>query len=543
MSYQPSFSHPTTPPYEHVTYLRDHRRNVSNASMYTDDSSPETIQGALPTPVKSPIRQQGPMLLPRIRSQDQTVEPPAPVKGHRKALSDMGGHYNPPTIKAPSRRSRPTTVRRSASPAGVAACDLLSPVSVAPSAGSCLSSTLNSPIHMTPCPPRPSHSRSVSASSVNDQVLEKYGFPTYRQMPTYIPPTTYAPTATYTVAHAGASTFVPPPTSLPRSYTLPSDLQYEGSDSTTTLFDYLTGPNPTPALVRQLKLNAAGRGSGQTYFWWDIRNLQSWPDFNLSAIDRVPGLMQLLKVELPSAALPDIAIARSKLQPDTESALQDLCHDFYARKVTNSLKVAQGPPHMMMRLADTKTQFLSNYQDESIIYGGARVVGLVKSFDRWNTGMRSEAPHRKVEYLLGLAHLHKSMRDHACRYGFLMTEIELICVRAGTDETPHFGHLQISSPIAINATSGLTAALALWYLHMLGKKDPLPHQPGAKIDVGGAAALTRQKVLSAGRDRWIPAPQLGEKREAKRNRGWVWPEDPLHRRELPKVGRRGYHKS
>jgi len=32
-----------------------------------------------------------------------------------------------------------------------------------------------------------------------------------------------------------------------------------------------------------------------------------------------------------------------------------------------------------------------------------------------------------------------------------------------------------------------------------------------------------------GKDKWIPEPQMGEKREARTVRGWVWPSDPWHR--------------
>ncbi|KAI9798188.1 MAG: hypothetical protein M1833_004937 [Piccolia ochrophora] len=515
-------SRPMTPPYEQYTQV-SHSRSVSNSSMYTIDSSPEYGQISLPTPTKSPIRQHGPLLLPKIRPQDQSMEPSAPPKRHRKALSCT---QNPP---ASMFASRPAVLRRSTSPAGV--CDLISPISVA-SMGSRMSSALNSPVSM------PSHSRRASGSHLNDQILGKYGFPTYRQLPSYIPPATFVSSTV-----PGASTFVPPPTFTPRPYSLPDDLQYNDAGTTTTLLEYLTGTNPSPALVRQLNINT-GRGSGQTHFWWDVRNLRSWSDFNFETIDSIPGLMRLLSIELPETALPVPRVDRAKLQPETEAALHDLCRDFYAGKVNAALKVAQGQTHMVMR-AERGPHFVSNYQDdaEKTIQGDGRgrVVGLVKSFDRWNTGMRAEAPHRKVEYLLGLAHLQRCMREHSCRYGFIITEIELVCVRAGTEDIPHFGFLELAPTIQLKSGNedGLTACLALWYLHMLAKEVPLQGQAGWRTEIGGAAACTRQKVLPE-KDKWMPEPQLGEKREAKRNRGWIMPGDPLHRRELPRSKR--WHK-
>ena len=105
----------------------------------------------------------------------------------------------------------------------------------------------------------------------------------------------------------------------------------------------------------------------------------------------------------------------------------------------------------MMRpsTAPNQPSFISNYTDDTseLIYGRGlgHVVGLVKSFERWNSGMRVEGDHKKVEYLRGLAHLHKCMREHGCRYGYIMTEIEMVVVRNGAEDTPHFGYLEVQT--------------------------------------------------------------------------------------------------
>ena len=169
--------------------------------------------------------------------------------------------------------------------------------------------------------------------------------------------------------------------------------------------------------------------------------------------------------------------------------------------------------------------------------------------------MRGESPPKQVLYLQGLAHLHRVMREHGCRYGFIMTEIELLCVRCGgpsdaatVDPTtvnaqtgiPIFGYLEVSAPISLS-TSGInpatgeiqmTAGLALWYLHMLAKENPFDGMGTWRMEVGGPAALTRQNFLE--KDTWIPKPNMSEKRDAKRVRGWVWPEEPLSKRECGK---------
>ena len=199
--------------------------------------------------------------------------------------------------------------------------------------------------------------------------------------------------------------------------------------------------------------------------------------------------------------------------------------------------------------------FLANYQNdyEKTLAGNGRgrVVGIVKTFDRWNTSMRHEMGQKRVEYLNGLSHIHRYMREHSCRYGFIITEIELVCVRLGSakastspnpdhshnhgdengdDNIPFFGFLELAPTIALKNQEGLTACLALWYLHMLAKDEPLPGQLGWKVEIGTPSDVTRSKVLQK-KDSWIPEPGMAEKRQAKTIRGWVLPSDPWNRKK------------
>ncbi|KAK5635343.1 hypothetical protein RRF57_011055 [Xylaria bambusicola] len=157
--------------------------------------------------------------------------------------------------------------------------------------------------------------------------------------------------------------------------------------------------------------------------------------------------------------------------------------------------------------------------------------------------MRVEGNIKRVEYLRGLAHLHHVMREHGTRYGFILTEIELVLVRNGAEGTPHFGYLEVTSVQLAAAgsdvdgedeTTPLTACLALWGLCMLAGDEPTPGHAPWKAEIGAPAEGTRRKALA--RDDWMPQPQLAEKREAKRARGWVLPEDPVGRKELGKRG-------
>lgn len=333
------------------------------------------------------------------------------------------------------------------------------------------------------------------------------------------------------------------------------------------------------------------------YFWWDIRNLRSWTSFSIPTFDSIHGLTQLLKTEISSSLVPPVNVIPGRLSPESEPALVSLIRDLYAPRVNAALAVSQGSEHLQLYAAPDirhtghknhgHPHFLANYATDSERTSAGlprgRLVGIVKSFDRWNSGMRNEAPHRRVEYLNGLAHLQRCMREHSCRYGFIITEIELVCVRAGCDpgdDVPYFGFLEIATPIPLKTAAGpshsgqhdapplatpisarsfsssshassshshqdspapkdprdgftgpMTASMALYFLLMLSKSVPLPCQPSAHLNVGGPGALTRQRILPEPKDKWIPEPQIGERRDAKRVRGWVWPGDAWHRRE------------
>ncbi|KAF2837699.1 hypothetical protein M501DRAFT_985930 [Patellaria atrata CBS 101060] len=545
-----------------------HSRTTSNSSCYSQDSSPNSVATRATTPPKSPLRY-GATLLPKVRIQDQIKEPVSGPVRHRRTVSTTSTGF-PANFNPYTQAQRPMATRRSTSPES--SDYIISPVSASSPYDSLFHSALNSPVTFAApqsqlSRPSMAHSRSTSASaihqhrrsgsgsSIDESVIGRFGYPTYRNMPTYVTSATpAAPSVSYTSTRPVSYSQVQHMTQ--ETHTIQTALPVQAPypvQTETSLLEYLTAPNPSPSLVR--RITSVNRALNLN-FWWDIRNLRSWNDFNVSNMLAIPRFPELLNVKVPESFLP--TPAKPTLMPETESALQDIYRDYHATKVNAALRMCQGESHIMMRaqktLADArqKPDFVSSYQSdyERTIYGDGRgrVVGLVKAYDQWNTGMRREAANKQVYYLQGLAHLHRLMREHGCRYGFIMTEIELLCVRCGGPSTtesssgiaPIFGYLELADPIqlsthGLHAETGavhLTAGLALWYLHMLAKENPLPGKGTWRMDVGGPAALTRQNCID--KDEWIPKPQLGEKREAKRIRGWVWPEEALSRKECGK---------
>ncbi|KAF2097681.1 hypothetical protein NA57DRAFT_76492 [Rhizodiscina lignyota] len=572
----------------------------SDASHHTSDSSPEslfTTSTARTTPPReSPVRQYGAVLLPKVRQQDQVTEPVAgagPIR-HRRNVSSASSYQN--SVYHPYLQ-RPTLNCRGISPSKDS--ELQSPAShlslaVSTSgqspAHSGLGTTLTSPIEF-PQPQQPQsrrsslapvrassagptrgHSRSGSGSSLDELNLGRYGYPTYRQTPSYITSAAYPSTTVTAVPDPGIFNVMP---SLSDSFQFPQQMSFPSiadftfeppaqpvsSLGSSSILNYLTTPNPSPALVRRI---TSSQRTITPHFWFDIRNLRSWNSFSMSAISSIPDLLHLIQLPVDNAFLPQPARPTST-QPESEGHLHEIYSDFFCAKINAALQMSQGNHHMLMRAnkpngtSRTQPDFISNYPtDMERTFQGelrGRVVGLVKAYDDWNTGMRSEGPQKKVDYLRGLAHLHRVMREHGCRYGFIITEIELLCVRAGgmgsgeaastagfDANTPIFGYLETSAPIQLSthvqstedgSMPPLTAGLALWYLHMLAKDEPLPGHEGGltwRMDVGGPVLRTRANCID--KDDWVPKPSLLEKREAKRHRGWIWPEDPFHRKEL-----------
>ncbi|KAF5674289.1 sialidase [Fusarium heterosporum] len=517
-------------------HISGHSRSSSRASVYSTisaQSDHESLCSRLTTPPRaSPaVRQHGPLLLPKIRSQDQDID------------ATPCGHYRMTTPPAPnpSRHSRSYTNPESLSitfdtPASIASVN--TSFSSQPDdtlSASLLASPANFATHISG-----SHSR--RASSLDATTIDRYGYPTYRQMPSFVPVTPQQQPdygfATYSYS--------------PRAQSPLSLAATPDPTPNTNLLSFLTSSNPAASLVRHISFPV--RDATTKHFWWDVRNIRSWSSFNASTILSLPGAPILLTNPVPAPLLPQPVF--TSRHPENEAQLHSIYASYYLPKLNSALAMSSTRPlHLSVPPKTTGMNdllFVANAAGESAtaaaMFGGkptARVVGLVRSFDRFNTGMRVEGNIKRVEYLRGLAAIHHAMREHGCRYGFILTEIELVLVRNGTANTPFFGDLEVTSvQLAASAPEGdastlphetpLTACLALWGLCQLASDDTPAGNAHWRAEIGAPAEGTRRKAQP--RDSWMPQPQLAEKREAKRSRGWVWPEDAIGRKELGKRG-------
>lgn len=578
-----------TYPTQQTSQGQGHARSSSRSSVFSALSTADSINTALtttppPPPAVSqqrlstpPIRQHGPLLLPKIRSQDQDLDagvvvtpaqlsrassfaaatpPPPQQRGQKRKATPSSAAYrpavharsytNPETLNnmafahmssfsgLPTPSPSPEDRQQQQQQQQQSSLLLCSPASFA-----------HEVQHNTPH----SHLRRASTcSNLDAAVIDKYGYPTYRQMP-FLPSAATTPQPEFPMANSSSSNNRMMSASATPEPTLP--VAASTTTSSTTLINYLTSPNPAPCLVRTVAFPL--RDPQIKHFWWDVRNVSSWSSFTANSIFSLPGASSLLTTPIPSPALMHSSSLTSR-HPETEAQLHSIYASYYLPKINSALACSSTHP-LQISTSSSSPDLLytvnpaGESSTSSTIFGGkptARAVGLVRSFERFNTQMRTDGNIKRVEYLRGLAALHHAMREHGCRYGFILTEIELVLVRNGTESTPHFGDLEITAvdlaadSVKNKAAGGstLTACLALWGLCQMASGDHHHHQQAGQVswrsEIGAPAEGTRRKAKP--RDKWMPQPQLAEKREAKRSRGWIMPEDAVGRKELGKRG-------
>ncbi|KAH8801717.1 hypothetical protein F5884DRAFT_525165 [Xylogone sp. PMI_703] len=107
-----------------------------------------------------------------------------------------------------------------------------------------------------------------------------------------------------------------------------------------------------------------------------------------------------------------------------------------------------------------------------------RVPGDLKPSYKWSSALRNTRM-QQMEYKPALSQVNWYMRQHSTRYGFILTDRELVAIR----RLDNNGRLELSEPIpwTTRGTSQqpqLTVLLALWYLGMLASENPGWRLPG-----------------------------------------------------------------
>lgn len=102
-----------------------------------------------------------------------------------------------------------------------------------------------------------------------------------------------------------------------------------------------------------------------------------------------------------------------------------------------------------------------------------RVPGDIKPSWKWGTEMRDSQDIQKwKEFRQALSQVNFYMNQHNTRYGYIVTDQELVAIR----KLDRNGNLELSHPILWSTGSTatqpqLTVLLALWYIGMLASQN------------------------------------------------------------------------
>lgn len=319
-----------------------------------------------------------------------------------------------------------------------------------------------------------------------------------------------------------------------------------------TLASCLTSRNPCPSLCSEIDRYQRVDKSAQ-WWWWDIRQVRPWTDFNLETILSSSEIKSFLSSPTPPTFPHPPATATH--HPKSLHDLKMHLSNYILPRINAILSTFAPTTGMSMKTHTSPTQ--PDFTSHSAHSSTPTMVGIVRTWTHWNSGMISEREVSRISYLRGLAELHGKMREACTRYGFIMNETEIMFVRNGCEDVPDFGFvevtvvaysafedIQLSSNVnTVEALPGkMTLLLALFYLHTLTTSSSVVP---AKTQIGTPLDLTRRKVLvnpitkeDVPKDDWIPEIKaVMDSRPAKNSRGWVWPSDALSSKE--KKGSRG----
>jgi hypothetical protein len=244
-----------------------------------------------------------------------------------------------------------------------------------------------------------------------------------------------------------------------------------------SLMSYLQhGPTALPRGMSQAGTNTRNRRYGAR----NIRNnFGFWATFNLNTIQQQYGAL------LAAAQITDEPFPTSPPQlVNSETAVRSRVGFYLTARVRRSLRC--GFAHLTQTnqlgnmsvvdygvgtLAETIEDFIPDtaYFDPQLPAGNCpnRVPGDIKPSWKWSSSLRFQE-NTMNEFKQALSQVNFYMKQHHARYGYILTDRELVAIRR-RDRDGNLD-LSLSIPWSRQGTAqlpALTVLLALWYLGML----------------------------------------------------------------------------
>ena len=220
----------------------------------------------------------------------------------------------------------------------------------------------------------------------------------------------------------------------------------------------------------------------------DIGNVGHWANFNLASIQQQFGAV------LAAAQIADKPVPPSPPRPiNSERAVRSRIDSYLTNRVIRSLRHGFARMNATGQLAgltvlnyDVGSMASTPESDEDSIPDLAffdpnlplktrpnRAPGVIKPSYKWSLNQRnSPDPSLRTEFKQVLSRVNFYMKQHRARYGFILTDCELVAIRRLDGN----GNLDLSASIPWTSSGTaqnpqLAVALGLWYLGMLAAND------------------------------------------------------------------------
>ncbi|PYH46588.1 uncharacterized protein BP01DRAFT_355583 [Aspergillus saccharolyticus JOP 1030-1] len=246
-----------------------------------------------------------------------------------------------------------------------------------------------------------------------------------------------------------------------------------------SLMSYLQhGPPPLPIIAQG---QSPQNTQNDNYRAADINNVGHWAGFNLASIQEQFGPL------LAAAQIPDEPFQDSPPRSiNSEAAVRSRIDAYLSNRITRALRCGFSHLQSTQQLANLT---IINYDvgQMAATPGGFtpdfaffdpnlnsmnrpnRVPGEAKPSFKWSLGLRNHpAPSSREEFKQALSQVNYYMRQHHARYGYIITDRELVAIRRLDED----GNLELSTSIPWTAKGTaseprLTVLLGMWYLGML----------------------------------------------------------------------------
>lgn len=252
-----------------------------------------------------------------------------------------------------------------------------------------------------------------------------------------------------------------------------------------SLLEYLQGGPPALEVLWN-ESSSTDNTSNPRYNYRDIRSVDHWKTFNLATIMAKYG-----NVLYAAALPPDPMPASPPRAVNSEMCLRNRFTQYLDPKVRRSLRAGfqwlrderringhsvlsfgEGSQAMVYEGFTPDTAYFEENRGSRPDNRPNRAPGDLEPSWKWSTQRQYRSDKDKKEFKQVLSQVNFYMVQHHARYGFVLTDRELVAIRRLDGN----GNLELSDSIRWDAQGTanhpvLTVALALWYIGMLASNN------------------------------------------------------------------------